>query len=116
MKKWILLLCLCIITLQFCVSSKKTAATVAPGHVSLTYVSNIQPVIISNCSPCHIPPKGFKKALDNYDAVKANIDEMIARINLNPGDKGFMPFKHAKLSDSLINVFVQWKADGGIEK
>ncbi len=114
MKKWILLLCLCVITLQFCVSSKKTTAT--PGHVSLTYVSNIQPVIVSNCSPCHIPPKGFKKALDSYDAVKANIDDMIARINLNRGDKGFMPFKHAKLSDSLINVFVQWKADGGIEK
>ena len=37
-------------------------------------------------------------------------------IQLNPGEKGFMPFKHPKLSDSTINVFVKWKEDGLLEK
>ena len=41
---------------------------------------------------------------------------MIRRIELNPTDKGFMPFrKTEKLSDSTIAVFKQWKADGMLE-
>ncbi len=78
----------------------------------LTYTTNVQPTIVANCSPCHIPPKGFKKAYDTYNAVRGDIDEIMRRINLNPGDKGFMPFKHAKLNDSIINIFSQWKTDG----
>jgi hypothetical protein len=36
---------------------------------------------------------------------------------LNPGERGFMPFKKtAKLSDSTIAVFKQWKEDGLGEK
>jgi hypothetical protein len=99
---------------QYCSSTKKTTSTAT--RTPLTYVANVQPTIIANCSPCHIPPKGFKKALDSYDAAKTNIDDMLRRINLNPADKGFMPFKHPKLSDSVINVFVQWKGDGLLEK
>jgi hypothetical protein len=37
---------------------------------------------------------------------------MIARIELNPGQKGFMPCKRSKLSDSTINVFKQWRDSG----
>jgi len=103
-----------LFTLQFCASSKKTAANQPLAKV--TYLADVQPLVTANCSPCHIPPKGFKKALDNAEAVKNNIDEILQRINLNPGDKGFMPFKHAKLSDSIIHVFAQWKTDGLLEK
>lgn len=98
---------------QFCSSTKKAQA---PAPAKVTYAANVQPVIQNNCSPCHIPPKGNKEALNTYDAAKAHIDESIKRIQLNPTDKGFMPFKHPKLADSTINVFVQWKADGLLEK
>ena len=37
---------------------------------------------------------------------------MINRIELHPGEKGFMPFKGIRLSDSSINLLKQWKADG----
>ena len=37
---------------------------------------------------------------------------MPARIKLNPGDKGFMPFKHAKLSEAEITVFEKWVKEG----
>lgn len=96
--------------LQFCSSSKKTtkAATV-------TYAANVQPLMVANCSPCHFPPKGNKKAYDNYFAVKGDIDQILSRINRNPNEKGFMPFKHPKLADSTINVLVQWKKDGLLE-
>ncbi len=116
-KLGILLLVIMVGFFQYCSSSKKSSSTSSmPAKVSVTYVANIQPLVSEHCSPCHIPPKGFKKALNTYDAAKTNIDDMIRRIQMNPTDKGFMPFKHAKLSDSTISVFVQWKAGGLAEK
>ncbi len=97
---------------QFCSSTKKAQASVP----MVTYTANVQPLIEMHCSPCHIPPKGNKEALNNFETAKANIDESIVRINKKPDEKGFMPFKHPKLSDSTVNVFVQWKADGLLEK
>ena len=100
---------------QFCHSSKKIAIAKS-AHSPITYLGNVRPLMQDNCTPCHFPPKGFKKALDTYPSASANIDEMIRRINLNSTDKGFMPFKHAKLNDSIIHVFEQWKKDGLPEK
>ena len=99
---------------QFCSSTKKSGNAVI--ILKTTYTADVQAIIIANCSPCHIPPKGFKKALDTYDAAKSNIDEMISRIQKQPDEKGFMPFKHDKLADSTIMVFVNWKNDGHLEK
>lgn len=94
---------------SYCSSTRKASAKVPP----LTYEANIQGLVTEKCGPCHIPSKGGNKmALDTYDAVKNNIDSVIGRITKMPGEKGFMPFKKPKLSDSTINVFKQWKADG----
>ncbi|MCE3282457.1 MAG: hypothetical protein K0Q66_1194 [Chitinophagaceae bacterium] len=82
----------------------------------LNYVSDIQPLVANKCTPCHIPDKGGKvEALNTYTSVKSHIDDIIRRIELNPGEKGYMPFKKPKLSDSAINVFKQWKTDGMLE-
>lgn len=105
----VLLVLIAAVCLQYC-STSRQATTAAAREV--TYTQNIQPLIQANCAPCHIPPKGNKEALHTYETAKANIDESIRRIQLNPGDKGFMPFKHPKMSDSTINVFVQWKEEG----
>lgn len=104
-----------IFVLSNCNSAKKVTAS-APAK--LTYEGNLMTVIADNCSPCHIPAKGGKKkAYDTYASVKTDIDEIIRRIELNPSDKGFMPFKKTvRLSDSTINVFKQWKQDGLLEK
>ncbi len=115
MKKIITGLLICIVSFQFCTTSKKVAETKEPPP-PITYLSNIQPMISANCSPCHIPPKGFQKALDNYITAKDKIDDILRRVNLNPGERDFMPFKHPKMSDSAINVFVQWKNNGLLEK
>ena len=83
----------------------------------MVYENSLQTLIVGNCSPCHIPQKGGqKKSYDNYANVKADIDEIIRRIQLNPSEKGYMPFKREKLSDSTVAVFKQWKADGMLEK
>ena len=106
----------CLGTFQYCSSAKKTSAK-QPEVAKLTYAANVLPLIQMKCSPCHIAPDGKKKHLDTYDVVKANIDSMIYRVQLNPGQKGFMPFKKTeKIPDSLIAVFVKWKADGMLEK
>jgi hypothetical protein len=115
MKKLLLIVMVSTSILIFsnCSGSKKVATTTAKS----TYETHIQTLVMNNCSPCHIPAKGGnKKPYDNFANVKSDIDEMIRRVELNPGDKGFMPFKRAKLSDSTIAVFKQWKADGMLEK
>ncbi len=98
--------------LTYCSSSKKAART-----PKTTYTANVSTVIAGNCSPCHIPSKGGnKKPYDNYANVKSDIDEMIRRIDLNPTDKGFMPFKKTeKLPADVIAVFKKFKEDGALE-
>lgn len=117
MKKYFILgsLASAILIFANCSNTKKVAATPAP---KLNFETNVQTLIAANCVPCHIPAKGGnKRPYDNFANVKADIDEIIRRIELNPGERGFMPFKKAaKLSDSTIAVFKQWKADGLLEK
>lgn len=111
----VLTICSTVVVLSNCGSSKKATAAAPP---KLNYTANLQAVVTDKCSPCHIPSRGGnKKPYDNYANVKTDIDEIIRRIELNPGEKGFMPFKKtAKLSDSTINLFKQWRADGLLEK
>ena len=98
-----------------CGSGKKVAGKKIPKS---TYTADLSVVIMNNCVPCHIPAKGgFKKAYDNYENVKTDIDEMIRRISLMPTEKGFMPFKKtAQLPDTTIAKFKKWRDDGLLEK
>jgi len=113
MRHALLLLCLsATLVLAYCSTSKKVQS--APAKIA--YANNVQPIIAASCSPCHMPPKGNKKPLDNYAAVRSNIDDIVIRIEKNPGEKGFMPARHPKLPDSTILVLKQWKTDGLQEK
>jgi mono/diheme cytochrome c family protein len=109
------LLIVTAVIFSYCSSSKKASKKAPPKMV---FENGLQTLIVGNCSPCHIPQKGGqKKSYDNYTNVKADIDDIIRRIQLTPGERGFMPFKKTeKLSDSTIAVFKQWKADGLLEK
>lgn len=110
-----LLLIATAIIFSYCGTGKKASKSQAPATVA--FENNLKTVIVGNCSPCHIPEKGGqKKSYDNYANTKADIDEIIRRIELNPGERGYMPFKREKLSDSTIAVFKKWKADGMMEK
>ncbi|RYY71690.1 MAG: cytochrome c [Chitinophagaceae bacterium] len=101
----------CVTLFAYCSGSKKAAAPKEPVP-TYTYTGNVQSLVTEKCSPCHIAGKGNKLSLDNMDAMKTNIDDIIRRIELNPGERGFMPFKHAKLSDTAINIIKTWKAEG----
>lgn len=98
--------------------SKKTSpgktASEAPKPKPTTYTADVLPLIQMKCTPCHLPSKGGNKAnFETYAAASKHGPDMIARIQLNPGDKGFMPFKHAKLAEEEIALFKKW-VDGGM--
>jgi len=116
MKKYFVLAGITIVAIVFsnCHTAKKATTMEVPKS---TYAANVSTVIMNNCAPCHIPAKGGnKRPYDNFTNVKADIDEMIRRVELNPGERGFMPFKKSvKLSDSTIAVFKKWKDDGMLE-
>ena len=109
-----------IVLFTYCSAGRKTAAdstASAAAPAKITYLANAKPIFEASCSPCHFPEKqGNKKPLDSYAGASAQIDEVLRRIQLNPGERGFMPARHPKLSDSTISVLKQWKADGLAEK
>jgi mono/diheme cytochrome c family protein len=111
---FLLLAAACILT--YCTSSKKAQRNAVAATPKVTFAADVQPLIVGNCSPCHIPNKGKVKPLESYANAKEEIDDIITRIQKNPGEKGFMPMRHPKLSDSTILVFVNWKKDGLLEK
>lgn len=109
----VVLLTASVFVLSNCSTTRKATAATA----GTTYEANVQPIITSYCAPCHVPSKGGnKKPYDNYGNAKADIDDILRRIQLTPGTRGFMPMRHDKLSDSTIAVFVKWKEDGLAEK
>jgi hypothetical protein len=113
MKKFILLSSLCFsFALIIFSCSRKSAAALASkkqaAHVAM-YESSVKPLIATKCAPCHLPTEGGKKKpLDNYDSVKVIATDIVRRVELNPGEKGFMPFKKSKLSAEEIAVFKKW--------
>ena len=97
-------------TLSFCTTSKKAAATKSNDP---TYAVDIAPLLQQNCAPCHFPNGGRMKFLDTQNAVKENIDHIIMRVSLPVGTKGFMPFKSdVALSESQIQLLKDWKESG----
>jgi uncharacterized membrane protein len=104
------------LVLAYCSSAKK-AAKAKQQEPKSTYAAHLSTVIQTSCAPCHIPSKGGnKKAYDVFANVKTDIDEMIRRIELNPTEKGFMPFrKTEKLPADVVAVFKKWKEDGMLE-
>lgn len=109
-KLFVLTLFLSLVILPFCSISKKTTSSTE----GISYKEDVAPIIADRCTPCHFPDKGKKKFLDTYGAVRNNFDDIIARVQMDPSEKEFMPFKSKKepLSDSLIQVLVSWKESG----
>ena len=102
-----------VLVFSYCSSGKNVTMAVP----KVTYQANITALLQANCTPCHFPDKGGrKKPLNTYASASGQIIEILRRIQLNPTDRGFMPDKHAKLSDSTIAVFKQWQTDGLLEK
>ena len=105
----------------FVACSKKTSpgkTAEAPKPKPTSYTADVLPLIQMKCAPCHLPSKGGNKAnFETFATAQKFGADIIARIEKNPGERGFMPFRGtAKLSPDEIGVFKKWIADGMLEK
>ena len=127
MKKFILPFTVVGIVIFAACSQKTTPAktetptatpTAIPKPNATTYNGTVQALIQAKCAPCHVPSKGGNKAnFDNYVSAQKFGADMIKRIELMPGTRGFMPFKSStQLSADDIAVFKKWVSDGSVEK
>jgi len=93
-----------------------TTTTVTPKMMATSYNGEVQPLIQSKCAPCHLPSKGgFKANFENYESAKKYAADMVTRVEMNAGDRGFMPMKRDKLSADEIAVFKKW-VEGGLQE
>lgn len=76
------------------------------------YNQDVKTIVDNNCISCH--SAGSFKPLASYNDVKSNIEGIIDRIQRPNGDPGKMP-QGGSLSQTQINIFIKWKADGLIE-
>lgn len=98
-----------------CSSTRKGKEYVDAKKIS--YNTDVKPIIANSCTPCHIPPEGRKKPLDNYEHVKENIVAMIERVSLPQDNRKFMPPVNKKpaLTEAEVAVLVKWQQQGMLE-
>ncbi|MDX1684226.1 MAG: hypothetical protein R3275_03260 [Saprospiraceae bacterium] len=111
---WIILFMSALI-LSNCGSSKKaTTENDVKPETMISYETDIRPLMLRSCTPCHFPEKGFKRMLHTYEDTRENIEEIMIRIQLPESDEKFMPFKEKKpsLSEEEIRVFKLWVSQG----
>ena len=116
MKKISFVLTVIIVTL-FAACSQKNSASKTPKVIPTTYTTDMMPLIQAKCSPCHVPSKGGNKAnFENYESAKKYGADILARVQLNPGERGFMPMRHEKLTADEIVIIKKWNEQGLLEK
>jgi len=90
-----------------------------PTPDPITYTNDVKAIIDNNCLNCHADPptNGAPVSLINYDQVRnsTEIGTLLLRIQAQPGATGAMPAGGPRLSQSLIDVVVQWQQDGYLE-
>lgn len=110
-------LCGLAIFFTYCGGSKKAQASVAQVPVAkVNFEDSLKPVIVAACSPCHTPGRGQLPSYLTAATTQKDIDDILQRIQLQPTERGFMPLKGHRLSDTAINLFKSWKADGFVVK
>jgi len=101
----------------FAACAKKNSGTAKSKVVPVTYTTDVMPLLQAKCSPCHIPSKGGKKAsFETYESAKKYGNDILARVQLNPTDRGFMPMRHDKLAEAEITIIKNWNEQGLLEK
>lgn len=100
------------ISFQFCSSTKKTSVDTKRKESTVSYTTDLKPLILRSCSPCHFPDKGRVKFLDTYSSIRNNIGEIMLRVQLPAHDEKYMPYQSKKqgLSADEIGLIKTWVA------
>ena len=90
-----------------------------PEAEIVTYNTHVKTIIDNNCISCHSnpPTNGAPISLTTYGNVKNAVENsnLIGRISAQVGETGAMPFGGPRLPQSLIDIIIQWEADGLLE-
>jgi uncharacterized membrane protein len=90
-----------------------------PDPDPITYSANVKTIIDNNCNNCHSDPtqNGAPISLVTYAQVRNSAENgaLINRIQTQEGGVGAMPLGGPRLPQTLIDVVIQWQADGFLE-
>ena len=118
MKKNIIYLKSLLLFVSFCACSSNSEDDMQNSD-PITYTNDVKAIIDGNCLNCHSDPPTNEAptALVTYNQVRNSTENgtLISRIQRQMSESGAMPIDGPRLSQSLIDVIVQWRADGFIE-
>lgn len=106
-----------------CIMGCTTASTddlTEPVEIEqITYTEHVRPIISNNCVVCHANPpvNGAPMPLTTYEFVKSAVETrgLLDRIQRQEGEPGAMPMGGPRLPQNLIDIIVQWEAEGLLE-
>lgn len=108
---------LLLIVAVFAACSKKASPAKTPKEAPVTFVKDIQPLVYAKCANCHIASKGGNKGdFEKYESAKRYAAEMLDRVMIAKGQRGFMPRNGEKLPDTEIALIKKWIDQGLLEK
>jgi hypothetical protein len=110
MKKIFFISVMAVVTFAAC-TKKASPAKVKPT----TFTADILPITQAKCTPCHGTGSNKGDFL-NYESAKKFAPEMLDRVMIAPGGRGFMPKNHDKLADTEIALIKKWIDGGLLEK
>lgn len=110
-KSLILLLFMGLVIAVSCSQKNLPQKTESKTVPATSYSGPVKELIMAKCSPCHVAG-GNKTPLDNYENTKRLADDIIRRVELNPGERGFMPMRKDKLGAAEIALLKKWKEEG----
>ena len=117
MKKILLVILICFTIFRCANDSEDDLIDVTPLPDLVTYVHDVKSIIDSNCISCHSDPPeaGVPISLVTYEQVEHAIinHNLIGRITGTSGP--LMPQGGPKLPQNLIDIIIQWQADGLLE-
>ncbi len=97
------------------------AITAAPVPAQVTFTKDVAPIVFSKCSQCHRPEGSAPFSLLTYQAARQHATQMalVTRTRAMPPWKATAPrgtfIGLDPLSESEIEVFQRWAADGARE-
>jgi hypothetical protein len=82
----------------------------------ITYNTDIKPLLVASCAPCHVTGGTNPNKWDDYTTTKNKIATIIDRVKREQGTTGFMPRNGTKLAADKIALLEKWVTDGTLEK
>lgn len=96
-------------------AANNTASKTPVPVVKINYVSNVKPLLVASCTPCHLSTGTNPNKWDDYAQAKAKITIILDRVQRAPGSTGFMPRNGTQLTAAQIATLKQWVTDGLLE-